>query len=234
MTTLILGLDGLDYKYVQEHDLLSDLNPQHLQQDFEGANALYTYRIWPCFFAGEVGGESEDEYADYHPDELKYIWEQIPSPVLLAPVEHPSFSKRTDEFPENYVESWRPRGRLKESLDRLESEVQEQMDAGNEVVVACTRTPDIVGHHYPDKAEEWIVKSCALAERLCEQADNYLVVSDHGFGEFGTKGIEAHTRDAVLASSFADYETMTALCEGWHDDLHEVVREQQLQALGYT
>lgn len=235
MTTIILGLDGLDGEYVRNRRLLGDLGPKILQQDFQGANALFTYRIWPSIFAGANNGASDDKYAAFEP-ETPYIWDYLPATVLLAPVERPPLTLHSDAFPDQWMESYAPYDRLQDTLDRLDAGISAAMADDVPLVVACTRIPDIVSHHLPDEADEWINRACVLADRWCKQADDYLVVSDHGFDyeNFGASGLAAHTRRATFASSFCDYDTMTGFCEGWTDDLDAHVRETQLAALGYV
>lgn len=233
MTTLIFGLDGLDAQYVQEEGLLASQDPKELTQDLDGANGLYTYRVWPSIFAGDAGGASDDEYTKFKPDSA-YIWEKYPTTTLLAPVSNPSFSQNTDAFPTEYMEGFNPGNRLDQTLNKLESGLYDAFNDGVPLVVACTRTPDIVGHHMPDEAAHWIRRSTKLAEKFAKKADDSLIVSDHGFKEFGMDGIEAHTRRATFASSFCDYDRMSEFCENWHDDLARVMSDAQLEALGYV
>lgn len=235
MTVLVLGIDGLDAEYVRETSLLRNLNPQELYQDFSGANALYTYRVWPCIMAGEIGGASSEEYTAYEPDGA-YLWEKYPSEVLLAPVQSPSVSVGSDSFPTEYIESFSPEGRLERTLTTLDEGVRDAFKRDVPLVVACTRTPDIVGHHVADEADYWISRLCGMIERWTRHADEFLLVSDHGFDytNWGGKGIDAHTRRATFASSFCDYDSMTEFCENWHEDLADVLTDQQLSALGYT
>lgn len=237
MTTLIIGLDGLDGEYVQRTDLLSQLDPHVLEQDFEGANALYTYRVWNNIFAGELGGESDEPYDEYEPDGA-YLWEKYPAEVLLAPVDNPSLTLENDAFPREYIESYAPGNRIEQTLDSLNDGVHDALQRGAPLVVACTRTPDILSHHCEHTAgnpDYWIAKVCGMVERWCRRADDFLLVSDHGFDyeNWGASGINAHSRRATFASSFCDYETMTEFVANWHDDLATLQTERQMEALGY-
>jgi len=235
VTVLVLGLDGLDARYVKVNALLRDLGTHQLHQNFNGDNALYTYRVWNNIFAGELGGESYGEpYVPYEPHG-SYVWEKFPAEVFLAPVVNPSLSIGTDAFPREYIESYAPGNRLDDTLTKLNIGVRDALKRDVPLVVACTRTPDIVGHHVPNEARYWINRTCYLAERLARRADEYLIVSDHGFdfNNFGGKGIEAHTRRATFASSFCDFDSMTEFCKGWHEELASVLVDQQMDALGY-
>lgn len=233
MTVLILGLDGLDYNRVQDNGYLSEFDVQHLEQDLDGANGLYTKRVWPNIFSGTTGGASDDEVEEYQPNDL-YLWEKYPSRVLLPPIPDAGEHHNGDSLPGGFVESFAPEGIIERALHGLKADIEDAVaNPGIHVVVACTRTPDIVAHHMPEKAEyyhgymdEWVSD--------LEFPDHHLIVSDHGFGEFGEPGIDGHTTDAILASNFCEYNTMTEFCKNWHDDLDSVVRDAQLDALGYT
>lgn len=238
MTTLVLGLDGMDYFRVQENGYLEDFDVQHLHQDLDGPNGLFTKRVWPCIFAGTSGGASDPEqdrakYESFRPDS-PYMWERYPSRVALPPIDRVQDHENMLELPQGWMESFAPEGRIEESLEALKAEVEQAVaDPGIQLISVTTRTPDIVGHHLEEKAhyyhdylDRWI--------KMLDFPKNYLIVSDHGFGEFGTKGIEGHTEDAILASNFADYNSMTEFCENWHSDLDEVVRADQMEALGYV
>lgn len=234
MTVLVLGIDALDYEKTTETGCLAGLDPQRLQQDFDGPNALYTWRVWPSIFAGEVGEPGTDPHETYEPD-AAYLWESYPSAVYLAPVERPTLSRGQDEFPERYMESFAPPERRDESLDRLQSGINDSLrEPGVEVVVGCTRMLDIIGHHEPEMYDEFYGRFQAFLEGLnWDAVDDYVIVSDHGFDHPGEKGLGAHGRGAVLASSFCSYNTMTGFVEGWLDDLAEVVMESHLSDLGY-
>lgn len=242
MSVLILGLDGLDYNHVVHRRLLGSLSPSHLNQDLTGANGLYTYRVWPAIFSGSDPVASEYEYDEMYPDD-PYVWDMYPSAVFLAPIPDPEGRRPKarwsndyqDEFPWHWDESTRPRGRLEEGLERIESGVSRAIEEDVPLVVAVTRVPDIAGHEWgkDPRTSRYIYDTCLMAERLCKQADEYMVVSDHGFDLQVQKGIEAHTRDATLASSFTKFSQMSDFIRGWHSDLYEVMNQQQLDALGY-
>jgi hypothetical protein len=84
MAVLILGIDALDAEKVAETGILPDFRPQELYQDFNGPNALYTWRVWPSIFAGEVGSPGSEPFEAYEPAN-PYLWERYPATVLLAP-----------------------------------------------------------------------------------------------------------------------------------------------------
>lgn len=239
MTVLVLGLDALDSKFVKDNGLFESLDYNNLHQDLSGANALYTYRVWPSIFTGTLGGKSEEPYDGWDPDE-PYIWERWPARVNLAPVDKgESVSVNSERFPEKYIESRLPEDRMSEALERLEADVTEAVREDEyPLVIGCTRIPDMVSHlprGNPQKSRRWIEQVCNMAERLVNQpeVDEYVVVSDHGFKEIGMDGINAHSRRATLASSCCDYETMSGFIEGWIDDIAPAVKQQQLEALGY-
>lgn len=231
MTIVVFGLDGLD---ATDSHLIEQ--PTHqLDQDFEGDNALWTYRVWPCIFSGSVYGERNDFITiEYHSDApTPYIWEKFPATVMLAPIERPRFSKNQSAFPEDYRESTKPPGRLQETFDRIEEGMEEAFANNVPLVVVVARAPDIVQHATPNGWENWLKKHCEQASKWCDKADEWLIVSDHGFNEPGTKGLKAHSRRATFGSSFCDYDSMTEFCEGWHDDLAAALRQQQMDDLGY-
>lgn len=235
MTVLVLGLDGLDHSRMEKFDTeYLPAPPSPLRQDLDGNNALYTWRVWPSIFAGVDNGADEHPYRDYEP-EKPFVWESYGSRVMLAPVSRPVFSQHQDSFPDEWMESYRPRERLEGSLTRLREGIISGMD-NYDLIVACTRVLDIAGHHLPDEAdalhefvlEEWLPEILEVSE-----PDGLLIVSDHGFGEYGKKGIEAHTRNATLCSTFCDYDTMSGFIEGWRSDLADEIRREQMAALGY-
>lgn len=244
MSILVFGLDGLDYDYVRAHSLLSSLDVQHLDQDLEGANALYTYRVWPSIFASDNGGASEEGWDPYIPSE-PYIWEEAPAAVMLAPVpvETDTGIEKSqwnndyqDEFPgEFWKESWAPAERLDDGLDHLESGVGRALDDNVPLVIATSRIPDMLSHHYGDSeiTHNYIERACDLAERMCNRADDYMVVSDHGIDMNGPGGLEDHTRRAVFASSFADFDTMSELIDNFKSNIRTQMNAEQMEALGY-
>jgi hypothetical protein len=237
MTVLVLGLDGMDYHRVQNNDYLSEFDVQHLHQDLDGPNALFTKRVWPCIFAGTSGGASDPdekraEYQNFSPDS-SYIWEQYPSVVALPPIPDSEQHENMEELPHGWMESFSPEKRIEKTLNALEKEIHKACeDPGIRVIIAVTRTPDIVGHHLPEKAKDYHDRVDQWVSGL-EFPENYLIVSDHGFDEFGTKGIEGHSEDAIFASNFANYDSMTEFCENWTEDFHEIVREDEMKSLGY-
>lgn len=244
MTLLVFGLDGLDSTYVQERGLLGSLDAHRLDQGLEGANRLYTYRVWPSIFASDDGGASDDEWAPYIP-ENPYIWDEIASAVLMAPIPVDNGDRveksqwnggYQDEFPsELWKESWAPPDRLDDGLEHLEAGIGRQLGDATPLVVATTRIPDMLMHHWGDdrKTHMYIERACDLCERMCARADDYLVVSDHGIVPDGPGGLDDHTENATFASSFTDYETMSGLIDGFKNDIHAQVNKHQMDALGY-
>lgn len=241
MTIFIGLLDGLDYRSVQRRGLLSELAPQELEQDLGGANGLYTYRVWPAIYVGENGGRSDDEpYQHWEPDAAPF-WEHYASKVVYAIERDPVFRNHT-ELKEGFRESRGPPDRVEYQLEQYRAEAEEALDNEYiEVFVLGTKQLDINGHNEgsDERVDRRLEQFCGLFEDIATDArtSDHLLVSDHGFVNdyYGINdGIEAHSRYATLASSFADYGTMSAFIEGWHEDLAEAHREQRLSALGYT
>lgn len=240
MTVAIFALDGLDIEYVQQRGLLSSLEPSELENDLEGANALFTYRIWPSIFAGIDGGASDEPYSKYKPEQ-PYIWEQYAATVLLAPTGRPPTLQYQNAFPEGYVESVGPDERTDEKFDMYREGIEAALDRDAELLVVGSKLPDILGHneHHAGRIHDHIERLCDLAESVCnrDEVDDYLVVSDHGFEyeDFGDEpsGLDAHRPSATLASSFADYDSMHSFIEEWHSDLESALREKRLNDLGY-
>lgn len=241
MTVVIWGVDALDYRYVEERGLLAELDPQPLEQDLGGLNALYTLRVWPAIFAGVNGGRNDDvTHAKFHPDE-PFVWEKWPAAAFLPPVSNEPPQVGPSAFPNEYREGTGFSERYEDARKMYDESFRRALDENVEIVVLGTRLPDILGHHDQNRkrVERQIQKTTDLVEKHCrhEQVDDWLVVSDHGFDyeKYGEEpsGIEAHTRSATLASSFADYNCMSEFIEGWHDDLEDAINKHQLAALGY-
>ena len=228
MTVLVYGLDGLD---ARSGDKLA-LPSQELHQDFSGDNALWTYRVWPCIFAGEVGGEDVGQ-SIYEPDN-SFIWERHPATVLMAPVERPPYCQFQDAFPDGYREGTTPPGHMEQTLQYYEEALDEAFRQDVPLVVCVTRMPDILQHKLPQDWDHYFDEFLRQAAYWCDRADDHLLVSDHGFDDLGTDGLDAHSRQAIFSSSFCSYDSMTEFCEGWHDDLDAVLRDQHLEDLGYT
>lgn len=236
MTVAIIGIDGVDSRYVAEHDLLSGLDAHEIRNDFDGENALFTWRIWPCIFSGENGGKSDsDPYHSYFDPDNPWIWERHGAAVFTGLVDRPAVQQNQTTFPDGYHESYQPKSRMERSISGFRDGAIEKLRDDCPLVVTCTRVPDMAEHHLPEEADSWVQRTCEAAVEIAREADDYLIVSDHGFDyeNFGTKGIDAHTRHAVFASSFCDYETMTGLVNGWIDELDDTMRQQQMDALGY-
>lgn len=241
MTIVICAIDGLDYEFVSQRGYLQGLDPELLYQDLEGANALYTYRIWPAMFVGDNIGYSEDEdYKTVQDPEQPYIWDKYPVTTLLAPVDSPPVTKYQDAFPEGYMESVGPQKRVDEAFEMYDKAVESALGDAEAVIIG-SKYFDIAGHNDQNAAriEENTQRLLNRVEKWCQddRTDDYLVISDHGFKyhQFGEKpsGIDAHTRNATIASSFCSYDRMSALINGWHDDFEDSLREQRLKRLGY-
>lgn len=240
MTIAIFALDGLDFEYCQERGLLHEVEPSLLENDLEGANGLYTYRIWPSIFAGVNGGKAGEPYASYSPD-APYLWEQYDASVMLAPIGHPPYSQYQDGFPEGYRESVGPQERTDEAFQNYRDGIDAALEREAEVLVVGSKLPDILGHNdqNADRIESNIETLCEIVTETVarEEVTEYLVLSDHGFEyeSFGEKpsGLAAHTPRACVCSSFVDYDSMATLIEEWHSDLSEALKEQRLSDLGY-
>lgn len=240
MSVLVWAIDGLDGQYVQERGLMRALDPKILHQDLEGENGLYTFRVWPCIFKGEIGGESDLEYDSWEP-EGAMLWDKYAATCLCIPGFKPPKMQYQDAFPEGFHESTGPQERIEEQVGYFRKGLDEALADDRELIIAGTKQPDMVGHNDQNvqRCHNRIERFCNFAERYCEHPDvrDWLVVSDHGFryDEFGTckGGIRQHTRRSTFASSFCDYDTMSEFIENWHNDVDEVLREQRLEAMGY-
>lgn len=240
MTIVIFALDGLDAEYAEERELLANLGPRKLDNNLQGANGLYTYRIWPSIFAGVNEGASEKPYDSYDPEE-PYIWTKYGGSVLLAPVDHSPTLKYQSAFPQGYVESVGPQERTDKKFAMYREGIEDALRNERDIVVVGSKLPDILGHNdqNTERIHENIETLCNLVESTCKRPDvsDYLVVSDHGFEyeSFGDEpsGLDAHTPRAVLASSFADYDAMDSFIEEWHSDLLSALKEKRLADLGY-
>lgn len=240
MTIGVFALDGLDYEYIQERGLFKTLEPTLLRNDLEGANALYTYRVWPSVFAGVNGGRSDEPYASYEP-EKPYLWEKYSSTVVTCPAEREPVSLHQDQFPEGYMEASGPQDRLDKQYAKYRRAIDNALDRKVDVLVLGCKTPDILGHH--DQNETRIHCNIDIVTDIVEEACNrdeitdWLVMSDHGFEyeKFGDcpSGLEAHTRRAFLCSSFAHYDELSTFIEWWQEDLAAAIREKRMDDLGY-
>lgn len=223
MTVLIAALDGLDYEYVQQQDLLSSLEPRALTNDLQGANALYTYRIWPELWTGQLGaGRADEPYKSFETDAAR-PWDKYSAKVLLAPEVGEPVVKHQQQFADGYARATGPQSRLDTLYRRFNQGVKRAIDEGYyDIIVVGCKVPDILGHNDQNKQriEDNIARICDLVEdwAALDGISDHFVVSDHGFEyhEFGNEpsGLTAHTRRATLASSFADYSSMSALIDG--------------------
>lgn len=239
--TIFIGLiDGLDYRYVAERGLLDDLSASELHQDLEGANGLYTYRVWPAIYVGENGGYSENDKSCRWDTDKTHFWECYPSKVVNA-IDAPRVFRNQTVFPDNYAETKGPRKRFYDALDMYREEADDALDNPEiDVLVLGSKQPDILGHteSEPEKTDRRIRETCELFEDIAtdRRTSFHLLVSDHGFvNDYRGKnsGVDSHTRHATLASDFAEYDTMSSFIEGWHDDLAEAHHELHLESLGY-
>jgi len=242
MTTLLWAIDGLDYEYAHTRDLMPTLEPNLLRQDLDGANALYTYRVWPAIWSGENGGKSENDTAGRFEPEKPPIWDRHSSVVALAPWVDGLYSQYQDEFADDYRESRGPEARVNDQLNGYWRVFNEFIDNGAELAVFGTKLPDILGHTdpNPNRIDRIIDNVAKTAESMVShpEIDDYLIVSDHGFDykSYGDRpsGVDAHSRRATLVSSFAgDYEYMSDFIGGWTADLDETLTYKRLEALGY-
>lgn len=240
---LIWAIDGLDGRYVHERQLIQGLNPDVLYQDLGGANALFTYRVWPAIWSGENGGRDDNEESARFEPSRDPIWDRYPAVVALAPWVDGLYSQHQDQFDPDYRESAGPRERIVEQFDGYWDVFIDSLEKQVEIVVLGTRLPDILGHMDQNEARihRTIAEITKMVEKMVshDEITDYVVVSDHGFDyeRYGDEpsGVDAHSRCATLSSSFLpEYERMSEFIEGWTADLDEKLNEQQLKALGYT
>lgn len=247
MTVLLLAIDGLDYRWVNERERLDGLGAKRLHQDLEGPNGLYTLRVWPAIWCGEDGGASEQNPYERSEPDAAPLWEKYSTSHIQTPhLSTEKIMRNQRAFHDGYLEQINPASRVDDMFNTMLDSIDQAEEDGYDVQIIGTQILDRAGHFQRDDEllDSLFDKTMTFAEAACEKADEWLVTSDHGFDYYTHKddfkgnragSIEQHTEHATLASSFADdYDTMSAFIDGWHEDLDAAVRGERLQQLGYV
>lgn len=260
MTLGIICLDGLDAKLAERFDVFANAPSttgwRELTNDLDGTNPLFTPRVWTSIMVGDdqdvVTGwlpqddwESAIDSAGYWP-----LWEKVAGTRVVNMNVHTGYVHRSDQVPDGWTPTHGDPEQIRTTTVQTTKLWNRTLERESPPLqIGYWRAADALGHNqtresYGHEEIYPFLRDRILGDELVFP-DDWVIVSDHGFAideseiDGGAKsgaGKAAHTDRAVLASNFGleeRYSTMSEFIDGWTDDVLDLVRRRDLEALGY-